>query len=197
MSVIVNASTSTGLGITSDNSGSIVLQNNGSTKLTVDSTGSYGTVTSGTAQNTTSGTSIDFTGIPSWVKKITVMFNGVSTNGTSPIIVQIGSGSVDTTGYFSYGSRLAAAALATTFITSGITCINLAVNTDTVYGSVILTTLGSNIWTSTGSMYLSSTNANSTGGGKTLSNTLDRIRITTVNGIDTFDAGSINILYEG
>ena len=30
-----------------------------------------------TAQNSTSGTSIDFTGIPAWVEKITVMFNGL------------------------------------------------------------------------------------------------------------------------
>ena len=30
----------------------------------------------------------------------------------------------------------------------------------------------------------------------TLSGALDRVRVTTVNGTDTFDAGSINILYE-
>jgi hypothetical protein len=36
----------------------------------------------------------------------------------------------------------------------------------------------------------------SSSGTKSLSATLDRIRITTVNGTDTFDAGSINILYE-
>jgi len=160
-------------------------------------TGTFPLMTLSTTVATTSGAAIDFTSIPSWVKKITVMFNGVSTTGTSSIIVQIGSGSVDTTGYFSYGSRLAAAALATTFITSGITCVNLAANTDTVHGSVILTTLGSNIWTSTGSMYISSSNANSTGGGKTLAGTLDRVRLTTVGGTDTFDAGSVNILMEG
>jgi hypothetical protein len=34
------------------------------------------------------------------------------------------------------------------------------------------------------------------GGSVTLSGTLDRVRITTVNGTDTFDAGTINILYE-
>jgi len=56
-------------------------------------------ITSGTAQASTSGTSIDFTGIPSWVKRITVMFNGVSTNSTNPIQVQIGSGSYTTTSY--------------------------------------------------------------------------------------------------
>lgn len=58
-----------------------------------------GGLTSGTAVATTSGTSIDFTGIPSWAKKITVMFSAVSTNGTSPIQVQIGAGSVSNSGY--------------------------------------------------------------------------------------------------
>jgi len=33
-------------------------------------------------------------------------------------------------------------------------------------------------------------------GTKTISGVLDRIRLTTVNGTDTFDAGSVNILYE-
>jgi hypothetical protein len=37
---------------------------------------------------------------------------------------------------------------------------------------------------------------NSIGGFVPLSGTLDRVRITTANGTDTFDAGSINILYE-
>lgn len=32
---------------------------------------------------------------------------------------------------------------------------------------------------------------------KTLSATLDRVRLTTVNGTDTFDAGLVNIIYEG
>jgi len=41
-----------------------------------------------------------------------------------------------------------------------------------------------------------SANVASLGGSKTLSDTLTQVRITTVNGTDTFDAGTINILYE-
>ena len=48
---------------------------------------------------TATGTSVDFTGIPGWAKKITVMLNGVSTNGTSIPVVRLGSGTVQTTGY--------------------------------------------------------------------------------------------------
>jgi hypothetical protein len=62
-----------------------------------------GAITSATAQASTSGTSINFTDIPSWVKRITVMFNGVSTSGTSIRQAQLGAGSVTTSGYTSSG----------------------------------------------------------------------------------------------
>jgi len=65
-------------------------------------TSTVAALTLGTQQNTTSGTSIDFTGIPSSVNRITAMFNGISTNGTSNYQLQIGSGSVVTAGYTSY-----------------------------------------------------------------------------------------------
>jgi len=66
---------------------------------------------SGTSQASTSGTSIDFTGIPSWVKRITVMFNGVSTNGTSNKQIQLGdSGGFETTGYLGASVQLTDAA---------------------------------------------------------------------------------------
>ena len=158
-----------------------------------------GAITSATAVNSTSGTSIDFTGIPSWAKRVTVMFNGVSTSGTSNHQVQIGSGSVDATGYVStaakcFNSAANVATSATGFImTSGIGAADL------FYGAMTLSLLGSNIWSATfaTSMPVATVAAHFGGGTKTLSGTLDRVRITTVNGTDTFDAGSINILYEG
>ena len=155
-------------------------------------------IVSGTAVASTSGTSIDFTGIPSWVKRVTVMFNGVSTNGTSNHQVQIGSGSVDATGYVStaakcFNSAANVATSATGFImTSGISA------SDLFNGAMTLNLLGSNIWSATfaTSMPVATGAAHFGGGTKTLSGTLDRVRITTVNGTDTFDAGSINIMYE-
>ena len=54
----------------------------------------------GTAVASTSGTSIDFTGIPAWVERITVMFSGVSGSGTSNFLLQIGdAGGIENTGY--------------------------------------------------------------------------------------------------
>ena len=62
---------------------------------------------------------------------------------------------------------------------------------------MVLTTLGTNIWTSGHLVRLLTTNTQNGAGGVTLGGTLDRIRITTVNGTDTFDAGTINLLLEG
>jgi hypothetical protein len=151
-----------------------------------------------TAQNSTSGTSIDFTGIPSWVKRVTVMFSGVSSSGSSVVQVQIGSGSVDTTGYTVTAAYVknAAASLSTTY-SSGAGTI-FAIATSVRSGQIVFASLGSNIWSVSGNIGDSSdSSVVFLGGNKTLSGTLDRIRITTVNGTDTFDAGSINILYEG
>jgi hypothetical protein len=154
------------------------------------------TITSATAVASTSGTSIDFTGIPSWVRRITVMFNGVSTNGTSSLLIQIGSGSVANTGYSSTYSLNASTTLSAASSTAGfIVGTNLAAATAS--GVMTIQTLGSNIWVSGHTIKSNTTNTSFGGGDVTLSGTLDRVRITTANGTDTFDAGSINILYEG
>lgn len=161
-----------------------------------------GAITSGTAVASTSGTSIDFTSIPSWVKRITVMFNGVSTNGTSVPQVQIGSGSVSTSGYAVTGTTTTnAGVVAGNSFTSGFALEATTATTGattTIYGQLVLCLLGSNTWTGSGQFAHTgtSTSATTAGVSPALSGTLDRIRITTVNGTDTFDAGSINILYE-
>jgi hypothetical protein len=150
-----------------------------------------------TAKATTSGTSIDFTGIPSWAKKITVMFNDVSTNGTSPSQIQLGTSSgIDATSYKSTASNQAGT---TSTSTTGLLITDSTIiATATTSGLCVIALLGSNIWVSN-SVVVNTTAANLrySGGVKTLSGTLDRVRITTVNGTDTFDAGSINILIEG
>jgi hypothetical protein len=158
-------------------------------------------MTLATAQNSTSGTSIDFTSIPSWVKRITVMFNEVSTNGTSPLAIQIGdSGGIETASYVSSATNIRGTN-ATTYdsSTSRYMLMPEAVAARKVFGSVTLLNISSNTWIETGQLHgdgagLEGSFSNGT---KTLSATLDRVRITTVNGTDAFDAGSINILYEG
>jgi len=152
-------------------------------------------IVSGTAVASTSGTSIDFTSIPSWVKRVTVMFSAVSTNGSSNLQIQIGAGSVTTSGYTS--SAWTANTTNSGTVTTGyiLTAINAAATA--FYGNITISSFGSNTWIESHSLGGSPSGYNSVGGGTiALGGTLDRIRITTVNGTDTFDAGSINILYE-
>jgi hypothetical protein len=156
-------------------------------------------LTLATAQNTTSGTSIDFTGIPSWVKRITVMLNGVSVSGTSAVLVQLGdSGGIENSGYS--GAAVAAGNASTSLGNTFTTGIALASGnaSNVLHGSVVINLVGSNLWVASGSYSFSNTAfAGSTASSKTLSDTLTQVRLTTVNGTDTFDAGSVNIMYEG
>jgi hypothetical protein len=179
-------------------SGSCTLQEQavaGSTTLTLPTfNGTVGLLVSGTAVASTSGTSIDFTSIPAGVRRITVMFNGVSTSGTSPQQVQLGySGGIETSGYAGVvGTRGG-----DTFYTSGFLVNRGNTASSTASGSLVLTLVSGNIWVGAGINAANAADAPSSfGGSKTLTGTLDRLRITTVNGTDTFDSGSINILYE-
>ena len=177
------------------------LQTNGSGVLSWSTSGLPAqALTSGTAVASTSGTSIDFTGIPSTVKRITVMFSGVSTNGTSINLIQIGdSGGIENTGYSGVGTSITSTPgviVAAQTAGFGIGGNNSAANTKN--GNAVLTMLTGNTWTINGQFaFGNEARTDFTAGSKTLSGTLDRVRITTVNGTDTFDAGSINILYEG
>lgn len=156
-------------------------------------------LTLGAAQASTSGTSIDFTGIPSWVKRVTVMFNGVSTNGTSAVQIQLGTSTgVETTGYLGGIASSSGTTVKSNFSSGFITTDSGSGNSSyTRHGLLVATLMGSNTWAAMLNIGLSNQNDSWYGAGsKALSGTLDRIRITTVNGTDTFDAGSINILYE-
>ena len=188
--------------LSGDTSGSITVSApavaGSNTQTLVATTGTLAPIVSGTAVASTSGTSIDFTGIPSWVKRITVMFSGVSTNGTSNPIVQLGTSSgVTTSGYVGTGSEAGSTTAATSY-TAGFG-IRSAVATNTVQGIITLCCLNAstNVWVASGvTAQPSSAFTHQIAGTVTLSGTLDRVRITTVGGTDTFDAGTINILYE-
>ena len=158
-------------------------------------------IVSGTSVASTSGTSIDFTGIPSWVKRITVMFDQVSTNGTSLPAIQLGdSGGIEATGYNTGSSLFGATGIGTTIFTTSFTLRTDALATVVMSGHVILNLMSSstNTWSIGGVLATptAGTYMTAIGGTKSLSATLDRVRITTVNGTDAFDSGSINILYE-
>jgi hypothetical protein len=166
-----------------------------SPKISADGTG---VLTSRTAVASTSGTSIDFTSIPSWVKRITVMYSGLSTNGLSGVQVQLGtSDGLTTSGYTGVATYVGATnSSGGTSYTTGLPLANMG-SGDVTSGMTVIALITGNTWVSTTVNGHSNNNyGHMGGGGVTLSGTLDRIRINSVNGTDTFDAGSINILYE-
>jgi len=160
-----------------------------------------GVLTLGTSQATTSGTAKDFTGIPSWAKRVTVNVSGASTNGTSPLLVQIGTASgVETTGYLgSSGYIQNASQSLTAALSSGVYLIKDSAATNLTHGVVVftLTDAATNTWAIMG-LFGNSNNVvpSLVAGSKALAGTLDRVRFTTTNGTDVFDAGLVNILYE-
>jgi len=154
-------------------------------------------ITSGTTVSPTSSTSIDFTSLPSWVKKITVAFQSLSSNSSSLWLLQLGTSSgVTTSGYLGRGAGISGSTFTSAY-SAGFILLTDSSNAAQLNGLIQIVTLGSNNFAMSGllsrgdgaNLYLS-------GGSIALAGTLDRIRITTVNGTDIFDAGSINILYE-
>lgn len=169
--------------------------------LTVDAAGkvllTQGQLTQSAAVNTTSGTYQDFLSIPSWVKRITLNFDGVSTNGTSNLLVQLGdSGGVENTGYKAsgiYGTTV-------TGSTSGFTVTAFRDSSAETYsGSIVLSLLDSSTfkWVESGILATEGARTHMSAGSKATSAVLDRIRLTTVNGTDVFDGGAVSILYGG
>lgn len=166
--------------------------------ITGSQNGTVGLINTGTAVASTSGTSIDFTGIPAGVKRITVMFSGVSMSSASPYMaLQLGAGSVDSSGYTgSLASVINGASGGAVNFSTSFLIGSIAAAADTFSGAMVLTNISSNIWVISGVMGNSAARGQIAGGTKTLSGTLDRVRVLTSDGSSTFDAGSINILYE-
>ena len=156
-------------------------------------------ITLATPQASTSGTSIDFTSIPSGVRRITISFVGVSTNGTTGYYLQLGdSGGIETSGYLSATSTLSNV-VATSNFTAGFEVVSSASAATVIHGAVTLTleNSASFTWVCAGILAHSNTGQlEVVAGSKSTSAELDRVRITSVGGADTFDAGEINIAYE-
>jgi len=170
---------------------------NGSAGVTTNSGAVYDSLQRDTAKASTSGTSIDFTSIPSWVRRITVMFSVCSSSGTSAWQIQLGdAGGFETTGYSSGAAAVGTSSAAGSASTTGLMLQQANSAAATYSGLAIITNITGNNWVCSSTLGTGSNGGNFSGGTKTLSDALTQIRITTVNGTDTFDAGTINIIYE-
>lgn len=173
----------------------------GSAGMTTTVGAVYNGIQAGTAVPYTSFTTTtynDITSIPSWAKRITVMMRGISTSGTSNLMLQIGSGSVTSSGYSGYGCRVGSAGGGYLASTTGFILVLSGAAADTYTGQLTISLFSGNIYICTG--MVTDTNANNgfnmTNGSLSLSGVLDRVRLTTLNGTDTFDAGTMNIMWE-
>jgi hypothetical protein len=203
MTITLNATTGIStppVSVLGDTSGSITFAAPAvagtNTQTLVAVTGTLAPIVSGTAQASTSGTAIDFTGIPSWVKRITVMMNGVSTNGTSNLLIQLGTGAGPT--FVTSGYVSSTAAIATTSAGQGSSTVGFGIAhssaTQTKSGAVQIVNITGNDWCAFGATS-DTTQANYISGAVSLGAVLTAVRITSVTP-NTFDAGTINILYE-
>jgi hypothetical protein len=193
---------STNLKNPSSGSNNIVLNVDGTSTLTPSNIIKSGTAKAYNWNGLTTNTSLDFTGIPAWVKRITVMLSGVSTSGTSSVQVQLGTGAgptFTTSGYL--GASMAVANGTGTAGEQNGTGLRIYANTTATninHGNIIISNLTGNTWALSSVLGQSDAARVSWAGGSiALAAALTAVRITTVNGTDTFDAGTINILYEG
>ena len=146
----------------------------------------------GTAVAPTSGSQIDFTGIPSWAKRITVIFNALDSTG-GDVLVQIGAGSITSSGYISTGMSTGTASTSPNQAATSTSAF--IIRRTPVYGHMIITNVSGNIWVSSHVARDSTTTMKYGGGNVTLSGTLDRLRLS-LSGTDTFSSGSVNIFWE-
>ena len=167
---------------------------------TVAVNGVSGVLVSGTAITLTNQTAPEFTGIPSWARRITLTFSGVSTNGNNPPLIQIGSGTYATSGYLGSNAVVAGSVATVTFTTGFGIGVNTSnwLSTFAVNGSVTLSLHSGNTWVCSGSVSNSSQAGFYLIGGSSgtaISGTLDRIRLF-IDGTQFFDAGTVNIMWE-
>lgn len=172
---------------------------NGSAGVTTNSGAVYDSLQRGTSITLTNQTAPEFTAIPSWVRRITVMFQGVSSNGSGNYLIQLGTGSTTytTSGYLGTSTVSSTAGNNAANMSSGFLLNQSSQGAACVFhGSVTITNINSNSWVAMG--YCGESDAArgwTTGGSVSLSAALTAVRLF-IDGTQFFDAGTINIIYE-
>jgi hypothetical protein len=155
--------------------------------------------TAGTVVSLNGTSAGGFTGIPSTAKNIQIIIQGVSLTSTDDIWIQVGNGSYVTTGYLSRGTAPQTSNVVQTVTSTSAFAFLNGSGANTFNGVINIVNITGNNWVCSGN--ISSTNGSTnvasqlTCGSIALGGTLDRVRIT-VSGTNTFDAGSVNIIYQ-
>jgi hypothetical protein len=148
-----------------------------------------------------SGTAVDFTGIPTWARKMTLVVNGLSTSGTSPIVVVLGTAAgFQLSGYVGsvFNDVNAGTSQAGNYPgTAGFPLVLTWDSSAFITGMLDLVNVKDSFWVASGQFgRADGASFHRTAGAKDLAGALDRVRVTTVNGADTFDFGLVNLLFE-
>ena len=137
--------------------------------------------------------------VPAGVKRITLILDGVSTNGASAVQTQlVTSAGVQTTSYDAVASVGAApSTYAVASVASGF-AEGTGGAAATRFGALVLTRVSdNNTWMMNHSVATTDlARVMDVRGRKVLSSDLLSVRLTTVNGTDQFDAGTVNISWE-
>lgn len=154
-------------------------------------------LTNGTAVAAASQTSMDFTGIPATAKRIAVTLKQLSSNGTGNFTVRLGSGSIDAASYTGAVTTLSTGAT-TSALSTGFDIPNPGASAAFAVSGVLTLTLQSgNIWVASGVFgEIDVARTIVLAGDKTLAGVLDRVRVTTTSGTETFDAGAANVTWD-
>ncbi len=143
-----------------------------------------------------SGSGVQMGGIPSWAKRVTVLFENVALSGSDALVLELGTASsIESTGYLGGGCSVSSSAIATTYTTGFL--ILVGSSTYTLAGSIVLASMGSNTWAVNGAAAIfTGVSANLfTAGRKSLADALTRVQLRT-SGSNTFVGGTATLLWE-
>lgn len=153
-----------------------------------------GGITASNVISTASGGSIDFLNIPSNARRITFVFDSVSTNNVFIPLLRIGAGSITSTGYAAEAVQITTPTILFQTSTVGYPLNAAGSASYAMTGHVTLTHRGSNVWILSGTLGIGSGNTVVCNGAKGLGGVLDRVRLEI--GADNFDGGSLIYLIE-
>jgi len=151
-----------------------------------------------TAQTASSNTDFNFTSIPAWANRVTVVFSKLSTNGTDDPLIQLGTGSgVVITGYLSTCTSITGTTAQTVASSTAGFVLNYNSAADELSGTYRFTRISGNTWAGDCTYRRLTTAVGYGAGDVALGYTLTSIRVTTTGGTDLFDGGTVSVLVEG